>query len=157
MIVASRAASSPIDVDIELARRQSSENPVYYVQYAHARIASILRTAAERGIELAPIAEADLELLVEEAEVDLLRELAEMVEQVEVAAELRAPHRLTHYVRRVAECFHRFYTDCRVISEDAALTQARLWLAAGTKQVIGNVLAILGVSAPESMEQRDDD
>lgn len=147
---------SLINFDIEEVKRQTLDNPVFYVQYAHARIASILRNAKERGIHLRPIEEADLELLVEEAEIDLLREIAELPEQVFTAAELRAPHRLTHYVRVVAERFHRFYTECRVISEDEALTQSRLWLCAGAMQTISNVLSMLGVSSPELMERIDD-
>jgi len=152
-----QSSDSAINFDIEEVKRQSLENPVYYVQYAHARIASILRTAAERGIGLRPLGDVDLELLTAEAEVDLLKEIAELGEQIEVAAELRAPHRLTHYVRLLAERFHRFYTECRVIGDDADLTQARLWLAAATKQTIANVLSVLGVSAPESMDQRPED
>lgn len=145
-----------INFDIEEAKRQSLDNPVFYVQYAHARIASILRHAQERGIRLKPIEEVDLELLSTEAEVDLLREIAELPEQVLVAADLRAPHRLTHFARSLGERFHRFYTECRVVTEDDALTQARLWLAAGTKRAIANVMGILGVSVPESMERIDE-
>ena len=152
----SQSHDSLINFDIEEVKRQTLDNPVYYVQYAHARISSILRNAAERGVRLRPIAEVDLELLVQEAEIDLLREIAELPEQVFTAAELRAPHRLTHYVRVVAERFHRFYTECRVISEDEALTQARLWLCAGARQTIANVLTLLGVSSPEIMERVDE-
>jgi len=144
---------SVINFDIEEVARQTLDNPVYYVQYAHARIASILRRAASEGVPLAAIGEANLELLTHESELDLLRELADFPEQILVAANLRAPHRLTHFARVLAECFHRFYTECKVLTDDAELTQARLQLAAGTKQVIANVLTILGVSAPEHMER----
>ena len=146
---------SSMSFDIETVRRQTMDNPVYYVQYGHARIASILRTARDRGLSLRPIAEADLELLASEAEEDLLRALAEVPGQIATAAEQRAPHRLTHAAQDLAARFHRFYTDCRVVSDDAALTQARLWLCAGTKQVIANLLGLLGVSSPESMGRTD--
>jgi arginyl-tRNA synthetase len=151
----SRSNDSPLDFDIEVVKRQSIENPVYYVQYGHARIASILRHATERGIALRPIDRTDLSVLSGEAELDLLHAIAEMPEQVAEAAALRAPHRLTHYAQDLAARFHRFYTDCRVVTDDDALTQARLWLCAGAKQAIANVLALLGVSAPESMERVD--
>lgn len=152
----SQSHDSVINFDIVEVTRQTLENPVYYVQYAHARIASILRNAAEKGIPLGALPDVDLSLLSSEAEVDLLREIAELPEQVVVAAELRAPHRLTHYARLLAERFHRFYAECRVVTDDEALTQARLWLVAGAKQSIANVLDILGVSAPEAMERTDE-
>ena len=144
-----------MNFDIEAVRRQSLENPVYYVQYGHARIASILRKAAERGIALRPINEADLSRLEHDAELDLLRALADVPSQVTSAAELRAPHRLAHSAQDLAARFHRFYTECPVLSDDVELTQARLWLSRGTKQVIANFLGLLGVSAPESMERAD--
>ena len=141
--------------DIEQVKSQTLENPVYYVQYGHARIASILRKAAERGVELRPVAEADLSRLEHEAELDLLRAVADMPSQVATAAEIRAPHRLTHAAQDLAARFHRFYTECPVLSDDAELTQARLLLCRGTKQTIANLLGLLGVSAPESMERAD--
>ncbi|HET7237192.1 MAG TPA: arginine--tRNA ligase [Actinomycetota bacterium] len=144
-----------INFDIEAVKRQSMDNPVYYVQYAHARIASILRKAAERGVRLGPIDEADLALLSHEAELDLLRAVADVPAQVAAAAEFRAPHRLTHAAQDLAARFHRFYTECPVLTEDAALTQARLWLCEGARQVIANLLGLLGVSAPDSMERTD--
>ncbi|MEX0991544.1 MAG: arginine--tRNA ligase [Actinomycetota bacterium] len=147
---------SVINFDIEEAKKQSLDNPVYYVQYAHARIASILRKAAQAGIAVGSADAAALDLLTHDAETELLRDMAEMPEQVRVASELRAPHRLTHYARGLSERFHRFYTECRVITDDAELTQARLQLAAGAKQVIANVMAILAVSVPEAMERSDD-
>jgi arginyl-tRNA synthetase len=136
--------------------RQTLENPVYYVQYGHARIASILRKAAAAGVELAPIDDADLALLATEPEQDLMRALAEVPRTIAVAAEHRAPHRLTHAAQDLAATFHRFYTACRVVSDDAGLTQARLWLSSATKQVLGTLLDLVGVSAPESMERLDD-
>jgi arginyl-tRNA synthetase len=151
----SRSNDSPIDFDIELVKRQTMDNPVYYVQYGHARVASILRHAAERGVALRPVDDADLSLLSTEAEIDLLKSVADVPGRIREAAELRAPHRLTYFARELAERFHRFYTECRVVTEDEALTQARLWLATGTKQAIANVLGLLGVHAPESMERSE--
>lgn len=145
-----------MNFDIETVKQQSMDNPVYYVQYGHARIASILRKAAERRVELRSIDEADLSLLSHEAELDLLRAIADVAREIRTAAERRAPHRLTHAAQGLAARFHRFYTDCPVLSDDAALTQARLWLCVGTKQVIANLLDLLGVSAPESMERSED-
>jgi arginyl-tRNA synthetase len=104
---------------------------------------------------LKPIEEADLSLLSTDAELDLLRTIAEMPDLVLRAAELRGPHRLAHYAQQLAAGFHRFYTECRVITDDEPLTQARLWLSMGAQQAIANVLALLGVSAPESMERVD--
>jgi arginyl-tRNA synthetase len=152
-----RSTDTAIDFDIELVTSQSLENPVYYVQYAHARIASVIRYAEEQGVPMAPFDQVDPGELVHETELDLLRTLADLPEQVRVAAALRSPYRLTHYVEQVAAQFHRFYTECRVVTDDASLTQARLQLAAATKRGIGNVLALLGVSAPESMERLEEE
>jgi arginyl-tRNA synthetase len=146
-----------INFDIEAVKRQSMDNPVYYVQYGHARIASILAKAAREGVGLAPVNEADLSLLATDAETDLLRSLAEVPDLISYAADLRAPHRIAHAAHDLAARFHRFYTECRVVSDDAALTQARLWLATGTKQVLANLLGLLGVSAPETMARAEDD
>ena len=151
--LAARSSDSPIDFDIEVVTRQSMDNPVFYVQYAHARIASVLRVAAERGVELRSWTPATFEELTEEAELDLLRKLAELPEVVEQAAELSAPNRIARFAEEAATAFHRFYTECRVISEDDARTQARLWLSAGAKRALANALGLLGVSAPESMER----
>ena len=145
--------NSTIEFDIAEVTRRTLENPVYYVQYAHARIASILRMAAQQGTELRAWTEADRSLLTEPSELDLLRKLAELPDVVRGASEALAPHRLTHYAEDTAAAFHRFYTECRVIGEDAALTQARLWLAAAAKQVLATTLGLLGVSAPESMDR----
>ena len=144
-----------MNFDIDAVKRQSLENPVYYVQYGHARISSILRKAAERGIELESIDRADLSRLTDDAELEVLRAIARVPAQVATAAELRAPHRLAHASQDLAARFHRFYTDCPVLSDDPELTQARLWLCRGTKQVIANLLGLLGVSAPEAMERAD--
>ena len=151
----SRSNDSHIEFDIELVKRQTLDNPVYYVQYGHARIASILRLAEQRSIPIHPVDEVDLGTLATEPELDLLRRIADLPDEVRQAAELRAPHRLTHYAQDLAARFHRFYTECRVITEDDELTQARLWLCTAAKQGLANVLGLLGVSAPESMERTD--
>lgn len=148
-----RSTDTALDFDIELVKSQTLENPVYYVQYAHARIASILRFAEQQGIVLEPFEKVRAEELVHETELDMLRKIAELPEQVRFAAEGRAPYRLTRYAEELAAAFHRFYTECRVVTDDPDLTQARLHLGAATRQVIGNVLAILGVSAPDTMER----
>ena len=150
-----RSNDAPLEIDIEDMKRRSMENPVYYVQYGHARIASILRNAVDRGVDIRPIGGADLSLLSGEPELDVLRAIADLPKQVREAAELRAPHRLTHFAQELAARFHRFYTECRVLTDDDALTQARLWLCVASKQAIANVLGLLGVSAPQSMERED--
>ncbi len=149
----SRGQDSAVDFDIDLAKEQSQNNPVFYVQYAHARISSILRYAGEQGV---PVDEslpdlASLELLREEEEMDLARKLFEFEELVRDAAVDRAPHRLTHYAHELAASFHFFYTKHRVITEDVALTRARLFLVLCSRQVLRNCLKLLGITAPESM------
>jgi arginyl-tRNA synthetase len=143
----------PMNFDIAEVARQTLENPVYYVQYGHARIASILRKASEEGVELGLVEEANLSLLASEPEQDLLRAIADVPRLIATAAEQRAPHRLTHAAQDLAATFHRFYAACRVVTDDAALTQARLWLSSATKQVLATLLELVGVSAPESMEK----
>jgi len=146
-----RSSDSPLDFDIELAKRESPENPVFYVQYAHARICSILKYAADAGAGEEPPPAEDLELLDSEAEMDLLRKLGELEEVVVFCAEKRAPHRLTGYAEDLASLFHVFYRDCRVVSDDERLSRARLFLVRGVRQVLEVVLGLLGVSAPEEM------
>ena len=141
--------------DIDEVKRQSMENPVYYVQYGHARIASILRTAEDSGVSIRPIDEVDLDRLVDPAEIELLRGLADVPATIITAAELRAPHRIAHAAQDVAARFHRFYTDCRVVSDDEELTQARLWLCRASKTVLAMLLGLVGVSAPERMDRDD--
>jgi arginyl-tRNA synthetase len=152
----SRSSDTPLDFDIELAKRQSLDNPVYYVQYAHARIANLIAYAEQQGTSMLPFDQIAPEKLTHPTELDLLRRLADAPEQIRVAAALRAPYRLTRYAEEVAADFHRFYTECRVVTEDLALTQARLHLSAATRQVLANVLGLLGVSAPESMERLEE-
>ncbi|HYF11363.1 MAG TPA: DALR anticodon-binding domain-containing protein, partial [Actinomycetota bacterium] len=151
------SSDRPMNFDIEEVARQTLENPVYYVQYGHARIASILRKAGDEGVELEPVGDADLSRLSTDPELELLRALAEVPATIATAAEQRAPHKLTHAAQDLAATFHRFYTECRVVSDDAALTQARLWLSAATKQVLSTLLGLVGVSAPESMERLEGD
>jgi arginyl-tRNA synthetase len=137
--------------DIDLVRSQTQENPVYYVQYAHARICSIMRTASEQGIELAPIEDVALDELQHGSEQDLLRKIAELPEAVIVAANLRAPHRMTRFAEELAALFHAFYRDCRVLGDDPGLTQARLHLCRAAQISLHNTLTLLGVGAPEVM------
>lgn len=145
-----RSTDTALDFDIELAKSETAENPVYYVQYAHARICSILRRAEEEG--LAPAADnKGFTLLEHEAELALLRELAEAPSVIMRAARNRAPYRMTKYLQDVAGLFHRFYHQCRVVSDNEELSEARLALCDGTRQVIRNVLWLIGVSAPEKM------
>jgi arginyl-tRNA synthetase len=147
----------PMNFDIVEVARRTLDNPVYYVQYGHARIASILRKAHEEGVDAGSIDDAELTLLSTEPEQELLRALADVPALIATAAGQRAPHKLTHASQDLAATFHRFYTECRVVSDDAALTRARLWLSTGTKQVLANLLGLIGVSAPESMERLDPD
>jgi arginyl-tRNA synthetase len=140
-------------VDLDLITSQSMENPVFYVQMAHARIAGIGRRAAELGIERIPLESADPSLLIHERELDVLRALSELPDVIEVACIERAPHKVTTWVRELADRFHGFYHDCYVIGEDIPpeLTQARLWLVESARVGLAIGLGLLGVSAPESM------
>jgi arginyl-tRNA synthetase len=147
-IFLSRSADSQMDFDIELAKRQSADNPVYYVQYAHARIASILQLADQREIDCS---QGDVSLLTTEPELTLIRRLIllpEIVEQVTVTLE---PHHLPYYAQDLATVFHSFYKQCRVVSEDEALTRARLKLVKATQIALAKVLHLMGMSAPEKM------
>jgi arginyl-tRNA synthetase len=144
----SRSADSQMDFDLELAKKESAENPVYYVQYAHARIASILRMAAERNIDFS---RGDVSLLVTEPELGLLRRMIELPEVVEIVAANLEPHHLPHYALELATAFHGFYRDCRVISEDEALTAARLKLVDAARMVLARALSLMGMTAPDRM------
>ena len=141
--------------DLDVVTSQSMENPVYYVQYAHARAVSIARRADVAGVTRLPILETDLAPLRHERELDLLRALDRYPEVVAEAAALRAPHRVTTWVRDLAARFHGFYRDCRVLTDDEALTQARLWLSEATRIGLANALGLLGVEAPEEMSRLD--
>jgi arginyl-tRNA synthetase len=146
-----RSHDTTVDLDLELARKTSNENPVYYVQYAHARIASILRKAGEGAEQRA--AEADFEALpAEPAERGLIKRLCELSDEVAEAVERRAPHRLCAYGMEAARDFHAFYRDCQVIgAEGGGVEQARLGLCLLTKRAIARILGLLGISAPERM------
>jgi len=144
----SRSADSQMDFDLELAIKQSADNPVYYVQYAHARISSILRNAAEKGIDFA---NSDTSLLVEEPELTLIRSMAKMPEIIETVALSHQPHHLTFYAQDLATVFHSFYKQCRVISEDADLTAARLKLVLAARIVLARTLHLMGMTAPDKM------
>jgi arginyl-tRNA synthetase len=145
------SVDAPIEFDVEAVTRQSMDNPVYYVQYAHARISSVLRQGREIGFTALPIEEADLGLLVHPMEAALLRRLAAYEELVVLAAHQRAPHRLTRYAEDLAAAFHRFYGECRVLTNDHALSSARWWLVSATRQVLANTLRLIGIDAPERM------
>ena len=159
----SKSSDQSIDFDIEVAKKKDASNPVYYVQYAHARICSILRKAAQaRGIETEgvsvaelvealSITNADLSVLTHESELELMRKMADFTDLVAGAARDRAPFRLTHYAQDLAALFHSFYTNCRVIGEGEQLEQARLALADSARIVLALALGLLGVSAPEHM------
>jgi len=146
-----RDPDSTVDFDLDLAKAQSSDNPVYYVQYAHARLCSILRQAEELGDIGNPPSEEDLKLLNSTEERDLLKKMADLPSEVSIAARLMEPHRLARYVLDLAGLFHTFYNSQRVLVDDEGLRRARLSLVGAVKQIISNVLGILGVSAPERM------
>jgi len=146
-----RSMDSHLDFDMDLAISTSNENPVYYVQYAHARICSIFRQAEEQGIQIPAAENVNLSKLTAEHEYDLLRKLGELPEEINVAAENYAPHRLVRYVYELAALFHSYYRAERVITEDAEQTAARLVLLGGVRTVLANVLRLIGVSAPEKM------
>jgi arginyl-tRNA synthetase len=145
-----RRADSPLDFDLGLARRQSDENPVYYVQYAHARIASVIRFAGEKGLGDAST-EPELSALSANEERDLMVHLMFYPYVIEGAALTREPHRLTIYAKDLATHFHQLYHAHRIVTEDASVSAARLYLAEGTMGVLRNTLGLLGVSAPRSM------
>ncbi len=146
-----RRHDSPLEFDLAVATRQSSENPVYYVQYAHARIRSIDRQAAEQGIVVPPLAETDLGPLREPEELGIIKRLLQYPEIVKGAARALEPHRLAYFLQELAGAFHPYYKNHRVIQDDRTLMFARLALCAGVERVIRNGFALLGVSAPESM------
>ncbi len=144
----SRSADSQMDFDLELAKKQSADNPVYYVQYAHARIASILRLAEQSGIKYD---EGNVSWLTTEPELTLIRRLLLLPELVETVARTLEPHHITYYAQDLATVFHSFYKQCRVISQDEALTKARLKLVAAAKIVLARTLHLMGMNAPEQM------
>ncbi len=144
----SRAADSHMDFDIELAKRQSAENPVYYVQYAHARIAGILAQAVER---ITDFTSGDVSLLTHESELSLIRKMLRFPELVESMATTLEPHQLPYYAMDLATAFHDFYEKCRVLSDDEQLSMARLKLVSAAKLTLARALDLMGMSAPERM------
>ncbi|MFH1647740.1 MAG: arginine--tRNA ligase [Chloroflexota bacterium] len=144
----SRSADSQMDFDLELAKNQSADNPVYYVQYAHARIASILRHAQEKG---AGDSQGDVSRLTTEPELTLIRKMLLLPEIIETIARTLEPHHLTYYAQDLATVFHSFYKQCRVVSDDKELTGARLKLVKAAKAVLGRTLHLMGMTAPEKM------
>ncbi|AEE92560.1 Arginine--tRNA ligase [Tepidanaerobacter acetatoxydans Re1] len=153
-----RSADTHLDFDLDLAIKQSDDNPVYYVQYAHARISSILRQAKEQGVDIPNVnnlTQNDMnkyaDLLIEESEIELIKKLADFPGEIKLAADNLAPYRITVYSQELASAFHSFYNKCRVLTDAQDLTTARLLLVMAVQQVIKNALAILGISAPDRM------
>ncbi len=146
-----RSADSQMDFDMDLAKSQTADNPVFYVQYAHARIYSILQQGQEQGISLENLGQADLSLLTEASEKDLIRKMLDLPEEVAYAAVHREPHRIAIYVQDLAGLFHAFYTNCRVLGVEEPLMAARLRLCQATALCIAKCLKLLGVSAPRHM------
>ena len=144
-----RSLDSQLDFDLDLAKSHSNENPVYYIQYAHARISSIFRQAADAGIETdgAP----EFSRLVDETEIALIKKIEEYAEEIERAARERAPHRIARFAYDTAGLFHSFYNKCRIVGVEPALSGARLALVAVARNVLRHALGILGISAPEKM------
>lgn len=146
-----KASGSHLDFDLDLAVQQSNENPVYYVQYAHARICSMLKLLESEGATVPPSSEANLKLLSTPEEKELIKRLAEYPDEIRVSAQTLEPSRLTRYVTDVASLFHSFYNACRVKGEEEGLMKARLLLVNCTRIVIRNVLELLKINAPERM------
>jgi arginyl-tRNA synthetase len=150
-----RSPESTLEFDLDLAVAQSNENPVYYVQYSHARICSILARAADEGFSTTGLpddAAASVAPLTHPAELALIRKLLELEEQIELAVDKLSPHNLTYYAIELARTFNAFYRDCKVVDpEQPALSQARLLLSRASRVVLAKVLNLIGVRAPESM------
>lgn len=146
-----REPNSHFDFDLDLAIEQSSQNPVYYVQYAHARICNIIKGLAESGITQRACTDEELALLTAPEEIELINKLASLTGEIITSAKTYDPARVTHYVYETATLFHKFYNACRVKGEDESLMQARLALCVATKNVIENVLTMFKITAPESM------
>lgn len=146
-----RRSDSPLDFDLEVAKRQSIDNPVYYVQYAHARICSIFRMAEEKGLTIPSFMDMDVDLLNLPEELSLIKSITRFPELLEGAAKALEPHRLTFYLNDLAGIFHSYYNKFKVVSDDMALSRARLLLVKAVRIVLRNALGLLGVSAPEQM------
>ncbi len=146
-----RSLDSQLDFDIDLAKSHSNENPVYYIQYANARIHSIFRQAQEEGIETGDWQHTDFSVLVDEAELTLIKKMSEYRDLIRFAADDRAPHRIARYLYELAADFHYFYKQCRILGVDEDLQQARLGLVTAVGHILAHGLGILGISAPERM------
>lgn len=147
-----RSPNTPLDFDLEVAKAESMDNPIYYIQYAHARICGIERVAAERGVDVEKaIAAADLSKLIAAEERKLLYTLAQLPDVLAEAAQALEVHRLPSFAREVAEAFHSFYTEHRVLGVEDEITAARLALVRSSRIVLKNILDIVGVHAPERM------
>jgi arginyl-tRNA synthetase len=147
-----RKCEQHLDFDLDLAKSQSSDTPVYYVQYAHARICAVLRQAAEKGLDIEPSeGVTNLERLTEPHELALLNSLSRYPEVVEAAALNEEPHQLTHYLRDLANDLHTYYNAHQFLVDDEALRDARIKLVLATREVLRNGLNLIGVSAPETM------
>ena len=146
-----REPNSHFDFDLELAAKQSSENPVYYVQYAHARICSIIKKAKDEGIDISNVDDCVLNRLCTDEERELISHLAGLTDEIINAAKIYDPAKITHYVIELATLFHKFYNAHRVVTDDRELTQARLYLCTAVKNTIKNILVMLKVDVPESM------
>ncbi len=150
-IFLTRHYDSPLDFDLELAKKKTSDNPVYYVQYVHARISSIIRKAAEREISDIVIDDEAIAMIIQSEEVELMKALARYPETIENSAKLMEPHRITFFLMNLASLFHAYYNKHRVLTDDPLLSRGRLYLVAAVQKVIRNGLTLLGVSAPERM------
>jgi arginyl-tRNA synthetase len=151
-IFLTRHYDSPLDFDLDLAKKKTNDNPVYYVQYVHARIASIHRKAAADGMDVDGFDPSDLSALETPEDVALIKALARYPESVETAGRFMEPHRITYYLMTLAAAFHTYYNRHRVLCpDDLKLTRARLYLITAVQKVIRNGLGLLGVSAPDAM------
>ncbi|MBW2564790.1 MAG: arginine--tRNA ligase, partial [Deltaproteobacteria bacterium] len=150
-IFLTRHYDSPLDFDLELAKKKTSDNPVYYVQYVHARISSIIRKAAEREISDIVTDGEGIAMLTQPEEVELMKALARYPETIENSAKLMEPHRITFFLMNLASLFHAYYNKHRVLTDEPVLSHGRLFLITAVQKVIRNGLTLLGVSAPDKM------
>ncbi len=152
-IFLTRRTDSPLDFDLEVAKAQSNDNPVFYVQYAHARLCSVFEVARDRGVEFdwRSISDETLHLLQVRQEFEIIKLLGEYPEVVGECVRSLEPHYIPYYLHQLVSLFHSYYHDNRILSEDAELSKARLCLASAIKEVIGNALMLLGVTAPQRM------
>ena len=146
-----RRCDTTLDFDLELAKKETSENPVFYVQYAHARICSIYRSLEEKGIKMPTMADFNVELLSDPSELKLAKVISRLPEEIVKAADERAPHRIAYYANELAEAFHGFYNNQRILGVEEPVMNARLMLVEAARVALRNTLRLLGVSAPEKM------